>query len=326
MWPALGSALIFLACMLALPGSSLGSDEETAGTTAGTEGEYMGADLCSECHEAHATQISYSKHGQAADARTPSAGLGCEACHGPGETHVINISEGETELGAMLSYRGKEPAQVENQNRSCLQCHKGESLMHWETSVHQHENLACTSCHQVHKPSKVLERTTQIEVCNGCHKTVRAQTYRASTHPIQAGKTICSDCHSAHGSSGPNALKQLTLNENCYACHAEKRGPYLWEHYPASEDCSLCHRAHGSNHAALLKRQGPQMCQSCHQDMRTSEGRTHINRLYDFDFTDPAGGVAGGTARGRFIVGQNCMNCHSKVHGSNHPSGINLMR
>ena len=30
--------------------------------------------------------------------------------------------------------------------------------------------------------------------------------------------------------------------------------------------------------------------------------------------------------RGRFIVGESCMNCHSHVHGSNHPSGANLLR
>jgi hypothetical protein len=26
------------------------------------------------------------------------------------------------------------------------------------------------------------------------------------------------------------------------------------------------------------------------------------------------------------VLGESCMNCHSRVHGSNHPSGLNLMR
>jgi len=26
------------------------------------------------------------------------------------------------------------------------------------------------------------------------------------------------------------------------------------------------------------------------------------------------------------VLGQNCLNCHSQVHGSNHPSGSKLMR
>lgn len=74
---------------------------------------------------------------------------------------------------------------------------------------------------------------------------------------------------------------------------------------------------HGSIHAALLNRQGPQLCQQCHQDIRT-QGRRHVRRFLDFDDPD--------TARDRFIVGMNCMNCHSQVHGSNHPSGAYLLR
>jgi len=42
------------------------------------------------------------------------------------------------------------------------------------------------------------------------------------------------------------------------------------------------------------------------------------NSFFDFDDPDPF--------RGRFVVGQNCSNCHTQVHGSNHPSGINLLR
>jgi hypothetical protein len=42
------------------------------------------------------------------------------------------------------------------------------------------------------------------------------------------------------------------VNEVCYACHAEKRGPLLWEHAPVRENCMNCHNAHGSNHDKLL--------------------------------------------------------------------------
>ena len=28
----------------------------------------------------------------------------------------------------------------------------------------------------------------------------------------------------------------------------------------------------------------------------------------------------------RFLLGSSCLNCHSQVHGSNHPSGVKLMR
>jgi hypothetical protein len=34
----------------------------------------------------------------------------------------------------------------------------------------------------------------------------------------------------------------------------------------------------------------------------------------------------GGTPGGAFLVAGGCVNCHSQVHGSNHPSGSKLMR
>jgi DmsE family decaheme c-type cytochrome len=159
---------------------------------------------------------------------------------------------------------------------------------------------------------------TQAEVCYSCHKDIRAQTYRPSTHPVRDGKVVCSDCHSPHGSVAPAALVQAGINETCYTCHAEKRGPFLWEHFPVTEDCSLCHQAHGSVHDNLLTRQRPQLCQQCHQTDTGTQGRQHVRRFLDFTGPDPA--------RGRFIVGESCTNCHSQVHGSNHPSGAFLLR
>ena len=190
--------------------------------------------------------------------------------------------------------------------------------MHWPSSIHEEEDLACVSCHSIHEPNDVIERTSQAEVCFECHKDIRAQTFRASSHPIRDNKVICSDCHNAHGSAGPSSLKQFSINENCYSCHAEKRGPFLWEHYPASEDCTLCHRVHGSNHQALLNKPGPQLCQQCHARELPQDGGPHVSNLLDFNPAD--------AGRSRFELGKNCLNCHSKVHGSNHPSGTALQR
>jgi DmsE family decaheme c-type cytochrome len=272
----------------------------------------MGVEVCNECHEDKVTGMRMNPHGQAADSRTPFAADGCETCHGPGTTHF------DVEGNCIISLRGRFGESVEMRNDICLGCHSGD-MMHWSGSTHESEDLACTSCHGIHNsPGKVLERTSQAEVCYQCHKDIRAQSFRSSTHPIRDGKVVCSDCHNPHGSVGPSALKETGVNETCYTCHAEKRGPFLWEHFPVTEDCTLCHQAHGSSHENLLNRQRPQLCQQCHQDVRT-QGRRHIRRFLDFD--DPAD-----PRRRRFIVGESCTNCHSKVHGSNHPSGVFLLR
>ena len=59
-------------------------------------------------------------------------------------------------------------------------------------------------------------------------------------------------------------LRENSVNENCYKCHAEKRGPFLWEHNPVRENCLNCHDAHGSTKQALLKVQAPKLCGECH--------------------------------------------------------------
>jgi len=279
-------------------------------------GVYVGSETCTECHDGYVEQLKQDKHGQTADTRTPMAADGCESCHGPGEKHLANVMEDKT--GGVISFEGANTASRELENRMCLACHQGGALIHWQSGTHAAEGLACTGCHHMHRPSPVLDRATQAESCLSCHSYIRADIYRSSTHPIREGNVICTDCHNAHGSAGPASLEQLSINENCYLCHAEKRGPFLWEHYPVSEDCTLCHRVHGSNHGALLTKMPPLLCQQCHQDVRT-QGRQHVSRFYDFDFSDTR-------RRSRFVLGEGCMNCHSQVHGSNHPSGAALMR
>ena len=74
------------------------------------------------------------------------------------------------------------------------------------------------------------------------------------SHPVRQGKLGCSDCHEPHGTTAEKQLVRATINETCYECHAEKRGPMLWEHEPVAENCDDCHsRVHGSNHPAGAK-------------------------------------------------------------------------
>jgi DmsE family decaheme c-type cytochrome len=113
----------------------------------------------------------------------------------------------------------------------------------------------------------------------------------------------------------PNQLVKPTLNETCYQCHAEKRGPFLWEHPPAREDCANCHEPHGSNHPSLLVNRMPLLCQQCHMSaFHPSTAYTGVNAS------------AGVSRLDIHAASKSCLNCHSEVHGSNHPSGPRLMR
>jgi DmsE family decaheme c-type cytochrome len=295
-------------------------------------GEYTkkGADTCLKCHDDDSEfpvfDIFQTKHGQRGDKRTPFANLQCESCHGPGVTgvstnkdtsvkggHAGKVRPGQTRP-PILSFGNKSDVPAKEQNAMCLDCHQDDSHIDWMGSAHEAGDVACASCHRIHIPDDpVLTKTKQADVCYQCHQKERAEFFKPSTHPVRFGQMACSDCHSPHESITENLLNKPTLNQTCYSCHAEKRGPYLWEHEPAAEDCSICHTPHGSIHPALLSKRAPLLCQQCHSKAgHPSTGYT------------PAG-LPSGTPSG-FLLSGSCLNCHSQVHGSNHPSGVKLMR
>lgn len=227
-----------------------------------------GADTCIRCHDENDTYpvfaIFKTKHARASDLRTPFAGRQCEACHGPGAEHARKSRGGE-KGGFIMTFGKRSAVAPGEQNRMCLQCHEDHGRIAWKGSPHQRNDVACADCHRIHAvEDPVRVRAEQPEVCYACHPRQRAEFYRMSAHPIRDGKMACSECHDPHGSFNPALLLRPTINETCYNCHAEKRGPFLWQHAPAAEDCSLCHSPHGSTHPSLLKKIPPYLCQQCH--------------------------------------------------------------
>ncbi|MDH4289266.1 MAG: DmsE family decaheme c-type cytochrome [Aquincola sp.] len=280
-----------------------------------------GADTCLGCHDEEGASYSGSalfktKHAQRGDKRAPfgPGGLQCEACHGPGAAHAAKGSKKKLTIN---SFKADSFMSVEQRNRACLTCHEGTSRTGWHASTHERAEVACTDCHKIHHPQgdAVLAKTRESEVCFTCHKQQRADFHKTSSHPVRQGKMACSDCHSPHGSTVQGMLAKPTLNQTCYTCHADKRGPVLWEHAPVAEDCSLCHTPHGSVRAAMLNKSPPLLCQQCH----SSAGHPSVPRT---GAALPANGGTGAI----FVIAGSCTNCHTQVHGSNHPSGAKLMR
>lgn len=256
--------------------------------------EFLGNEICMECHEDHLYELPQSKHWQATDVRTPGAHeYGCELCHGPGSAHME--AEGEIDVPGLITFGNNANVSAAMRNQTCLSCHQSDTR-HWQGSLHDIDDMSCASCHSVHRPDKAISRLGTQEFCYTCHQNVRAESYRPFRHPIREELLRCTDCHNPHGSPGPTMLNQLTLNDNCYSCHAEKRGPHLWEHDPVSEDCGICHAPHGSLHPALLTSRPPFLCQQCHQSTRI----THARQGFYFGKVPPPhkGGVGPGEGEG----------------------------
>lgn len=272
----------------------------------------VSSQVCANCHT-NALVMLQTKHGVKSDPRTPfGSGKECQACHGDASKHV----KAPTENSMPVKFGKKHESGP--QSEACLTCHKGGKRIHWDGGAHERTGQTCASCHNIHAPKdQVLVRETQAGVCFTCHKDKRAEILRFSSHPIKTGAMTCSNCHNPHGSVGEFNLVRDTVNETCYQCHADKRGPFLWEHPPAREDCSNCHNPHGTSSSQMLKARMPYLCQSCHNLQFHPSTAYSGSNLPPF----PKGGTSGDK-----MLGQSCANCHSKVHGSNHPAGARFTR
>ena len=279
---------------------------------------------CLGCHSGDAHIQAFLKSSPMAvkgDSRTPMGQGGCESCHGPSAAHVASrMKGGDGEPG--IVFKGAHASPVAARNEVCQGCHEGGMLINWQGSQMERAGVACTDCHTVHAAEDpVRVKKTQAEVCFTCHAEQRADSYKYSHHPVREGLVACSDCHNPMGSPGPHELKEFSVNETCYNCHADKRGPMLWEHQPVREDCTNCHTPHGSSEARLFKEPMGFMCSSCHSAVANSSGGA-------FGGAHALPGNLQGTAIFNSALGNQrlCLNCHSQIHGSNSPNGAYFFR
>lgn len=309
-----------LQCLALTLGVALGVQAEDAPEAAKPPAKDLvlkGDAKCTRCHDENddypVLAIGKTRHGVIADSRTPT----CTSCHGDSETHISVPKEVKERPKPDRVFDKHSTTSVEVRNQSCLTCHQGGKRIHWAMGAHAARDVACTACHQVHTGhDKVRDKVGQSEVCFTCHKEQRVQINRPSRHPIREGKVACSDCHNPHGSAGEKLLVRDNVNDTCYTCHAEKRGPFVRTHQPVQENCTICHNPHGTTNDNLLKVRAPFICQQCHEPTSHRGGLAGVT-----------GGAGGSNASGIGItLARSCLNCHTNIHGTNNPANISNER
>ena len=202
--------------------------------------------------------------------------VGTESCAGCHDTIASQFDR--TRHGRLISEGEAEKERV------CESCH-GPGSIHVEKASEQAPDLR-----------KYIVRT-KPDTCYQCHLDIRATFYLPYHHPVPEGRIGCTDCHSIHETS-VQTTRFMDPGDQCFQCHQEKRGPFVWEHDALREGCQVCHNPHGSVEDQLLSENGRNMCLKCHfqGDFPTVGTVNHQSLL-------------GGTAR--------CIDCHTQVHGSN---------
>jgi DmsE family decaheme c-type cytochrome len=269
--------------------------------------------VCASCHEDKHTSIASTHHG----AKNDATGSMCQACHGDASAHLKDPMKNK------MANKLAKTATAAEKDAVCMTCHAGNRhLAFWESGKHAKNEVTCSNCHNIHDKAKApavapfttTSRPLEVDTCGGCHKQVRNATLKPSHHPIIEGKVTCSNCHNPHGALSPVMVKHETVNQQCFSCHADKRGPFVFGHPPVEENCLSCHTPHGSAHGKLLNEKVPNLCQDCHVQGRHPTAYYGQNQAWLLPNGAPNAGVSSR------MVARACLNCHNSIHGSNAPS------
>jgi predicted CXXCH cytochrome family protein len=310
------------------------SDKRAAAATAvnSTPTDFVGSETCKACHEDQFNSFAKTKHATLQHAGWKAEKQGCESCHGAGKAHV----EGGGDKTKIRTFAGETPKQ---KSEACLTCHSGkEEHNNFRRGEHWRNDVACVDCHSPHATSKdaerlvgptvgrrdaasalvplspFAERSNRVEplkmlvrnepqLCLTCHNEMKAQFTQPFHHRVLEGTMKCSDCHNPHGGfEQKQARLAVGVDAACIKCHADKQGPFVYEHAPAKvEGCTMCHTPHGSSNPKMLTRSNvPQLCLECHSNLQTA-GAPNTPSFHN-------------VTTARF---QNCTTCHAKIHGSN---------
>lgn len=329
-WTAFGKAV-----PPTMADSTLAPEPAVAAPTKGAPEDYVGSESCKACHEQQFTTFSKTAHAKPRPKWKPED-QGCESCHGPGKAHI----EGGGDKTKIHTFEGEAPKQI---SESCLRCHAGkEEHNNYKRGEHWRNDVGCIDCHSPHfsknlaarlagapqgkhdapsslvpvgpftahsndtPPLKMLVKN-EPQLCMTCHNETKSQFTQPFHHRVLEGAMKCSDCHNPHGGF---EQKQTRLNAGadaaCIKCHADKQGPFVFEHAPAKvEGCATCHQPHGASNPKLLKRNNVnQLCLECHSNVALKVG----------DIEAPGTPSFHNQTTVRY---QNCTVCHAKIHGSN---------
>ena len=258
---------------------------------------YVGSEQCKICHADQARMMQATPHYRIFGVKQEGGGEGCEVCHGPGSAHIdgggdrSKISRlGEVKAGEVLGV--------------CLNCHaERANQMHFNRSQHASAGVTCVDCHRVHtSKAEPLLAQPEPDLCYSCHQDTKSDFAKPFHHRVNEGMVRCNDCHNIHGTASVRQARSLPGGDAvCFKCHADKQGPFVYEHVPVkTEGCTACHTPHGSTNPRLLKvSQVNMLCLQCHT----------------FPTVGPAGPVHNQSAKY-----QACTMCHNQIHGSNFSS------
>ena len=283
--------LIFAAALAGAQSKPASQATAPSSQEAGAD-QYAGASTCQGCHDEVYKVFETSPHWVTTqETKTTHGAHGCESCHGPGKAHVEGGGD-KSKIFVFLTAKSDEIT------KRCMACHEAKPEQRdFMRSTHNENGVSCTSCHSIHhSKGEYLLTSKQPMLCYSCHAEQRADFQKTFRHRVNEGLIKCTDCHNAHGTLRDRQVRSAPNQDLiCLKCHADKRGPFVFEHEPVRvEGCMVCHTPHSSVYPRmLLTARINSLCTQCHEQLPV--------------------GVHGAQNQYR----QACIVCHMSIHGSN---------
>ena len=220
--------------------------------------EYVGAEVCGDCHETEYKYFQLSEHATVTiDITDEEAESGqaesCETCHGPGSLHIENYGD-KTKI-------------IRADSKTCFDCHldiKGKFQLQHHHPVPE-GRMVCSDCHNMHGRDV---RATGGEMllgkedkCFTCHKDQKGPF----VFEHDAMRDGCQACHNPHGSINDKLLV-AGQTTTCIRCHWQSEFNTVsgtlgnsvhgaFADIGRGAECIDCHTAtHGSNISRDLRR------------------------------------------------------------------------
>lgn len=266
--------------------------------------------MCAECHSTNVS-MGYDADTDAFDTTYSEISVGCEACHGPGSTHV-RLAESDAEGGAYglevnlddrgnaawimnpetgIAARSDARTEPQQQPEACGRCHARRGIIAPEYEYG--EPLAHT-----HLPA-LLDEGLYFADGQILDEVYVYGSFLQSRMYV-AGVT-CTDCHNPHSAK---LIAGENPNDVCAQCHLPTRFKAAEHagHIPDQAGCVDCHMASRTymvvddrrDHSFRIPRPDltakigtPNACTNCHADMEPSAAVAAIDNWRDLDGATP---------------------------------------
>ena len=199
--------------------------------------------MCAECHSTD-LQVNYDLESNTFDTTWSEISVGCEACHGPGSSHIAQAGTAFDDMhgfpvdlddhnGAAwlmnletgISERST-PITSHQQPESCGRCHSRRAVIadpyEYGKPLLDTHRLSLLEDHLYHADGRILE---EVYVYGSF---VQSKMYAAGV--------TCTDCHDPHSGqlvTGPNP------NDVCSQCHLPTK--FATTDHAPNNDCVSCH-------------------------------------------------------------------------------------